>query len=63
MPHKSLTFFHSKILEVELVSADGSYVTANADGTVIKSPNGTEVSNSKNSDLFWALRGGGGSTW
>ena len=55
--------FCLKILEVELVSADGSYVTANADGTTVRSPNGTQVSVSKNSDLYWALRGGGGSTW
>ena len=36
------------LLEVELVTADGSLIVANA---------------SANSDLFWALRGGGGSTW
>ena len=36
------------LLEAELVLANGSLVTANA---------------RHNSDLFWALRGGGGSTW
>merc|ERR550525_585606 len=36
------------ILEVEIVTADGELVTANAN---------------ENSDLFWALRGGGGSTF
>jgi ribonuclease T2 len=36
------------VVEVELVTADGSLVTANA---------------KDNSDLLWALRGGGGSTW
>jgi ribonuclease T2 len=36
------------ILEVELVTADGNLVVANA---------------TSNADLFWALRGGGGSTW
>eukprot|EP00937_MAST-01D_sp_MAST-1D-sp2_P003644 g3644.t1 len=36
------------VLEAEVVVADGSLVVANA---------------SSNADLFWALRGGGGSTW
>jgi len=36
------------ILEVELVLANSSLVVANA---------------THNSDLFWALKGGGGSTW
>eukprot|EP00475_Leptophrys_vorax_P035987 TRINITY_DN6003_c0_g2_i1.p1 TRINITY_DN6003_c0_g2~~TRINITY_DN6003_c0_g2_i1.p1 ORF type:complete len:558 (+),score=124.73 TRINITY_DN6003_c0_g2_i1:21-1694(+) len=36
------------ILEVELVTANGSVVVANA---------------RTNRDLFWAIRGGGGSTW
>lgn len=38
-----------KILEVDIVLNDGSLVTANA--------------NNSHSDLFWAIRGGGGSTW
>jgi len=36
------------ILEVELVNANGNITVANA---------------LQNSDLYWALRGGGGSTW
>lgn len=36
------------ILEFEVVTADGRFITANKD---------------RNSDLFWALRGGGGSTF
>jgi len=36
------------ILETELVTSDGSLIIANS---------------SQNSDLFWALRGGGGSNW
>jgi len=36
------------LLEVELVTSNGSLVTANAE---------------QNPDLYWALRGGGGSTW
>jgi ribonuclease T2 len=36
------------VVEVEIVTADGSVVTANS---------------KENSDLLWALRGGGGSTW
>eukprot|EP01137_Pigoraptor_chileana_P009455 Opistho-2@57753 len=36
------------ILEVDIVTANGTLVTANA---------------KQNSDLYWAVRGGGGSTW
>ena len=36
------------VLEVDIVTADGELVTANA---------------CKNSDLFWAIRGGGGGTF
>jgi ribonuclease T2 len=36
------------ILEAEIVLGDGSLVTVNSE---------------ENNDLFWALRGGGGSTW
>jgi ribonuclease T2 len=38
-----------KILEVDIVLNDGSLVSANASNSY--------------SDLFWAIRGGGGSTW
>ena len=50
-------------MEVDLVSADGSFVTANAEGTRTRSPDGLKDTFTKNSDLFWAIRGGGGSTW
>ena len=36
------------ILEVDIVIANGTLITANS---------------VNNSDLFWAIRGGGGSTW
>ena len=36
------------VLAFEVVTADGEFVTADA---------------KQNSDLFWALRGGGGATW
>ena len=51
------------MLEVELVSADGSFVVANAEGTWMKSADGSKQHTTGNTDLFWALRGGGGSTW
>eukprot|EP01047_Picozoa_sp_COSAG01_P128997 COSAG01_NODE_58400_length_306_cov_0.971014_1_plen_68_part_10 len=37
------------LLEAELVTANGTLLTANADN--------------EHAELFWALRGGGGSTW
>ena len=36
------------VLEIKIVTADGNHVTTNQ---------------YRNSDLFWALRGGGGGTW
>jgi hypothetical protein len=51
------------ILEVELVTADGSLVTANALGTTITSPDGLNTTEQESSDLFWSLRGGGGSAF
>jgi hypothetical protein len=51
------------MLEVELVSADGSFVVANAEGTRMRSADGLQQHFTENADLFWALRGGGGSTW
>merc|ERR1719492_93618 len=36
------------LLEAKVVTSDGSLITVNA---------------KQNSDLFWAMRGGGGSTW
>jgi hypothetical protein len=51
------------MLEVELVGPDGSVIVANADGTTMTSSDGKETHTTSNADLFWALRGGGGSTW
>ena len=56
-------YFSAQMLEVELVSADGSFVVANAEGTWMKSADGSKQHITGNTDLFWALRGGGGSTW
>jgi FAD/FMN-containing dehydrogenase len=39
---------HKGLLEAEIVTADGAILTANA---------------CTNSDLFWALKGGGGGSW
>ena len=51
------------LLEVEMVTANGSLVYANASSTtVIDTESGTSTT-TKNTDLFWALRGGGGSTF
>jgi hypothetical protein len=60
---RHLPFFNLQILEVELVSANGDFVVANAQGTRVRSRDGSRVNETNNSDLFWALRGGGGSTW
>lgn len=53
----------SQILEVDLVTADGSMVTTNELGTTIIPMDGSKPHTTKNADLFWALKGGGGSTW
>lgn len=53
-----------QMLEVELVGADGSTIIANANGTHMKAPGEhSQWEYSQNSDLFWAMRGGGGGTW
>jgi FAD/FMN-containing dehydrogenase len=50
--HSPLSTLHGmaadQLLNLEVVTADGRFVTANA---------------KENADLFWALRGGGGSTY
>lgn len=51
------------IVEVELVAADGGIVTANAVETSVRSWEHDISTKSNNTDLFWALRGGGGSAW
>ena len=50
------------LLEVKLVMADGSLVISNAMETTTVFLNGSSE-NSSNTDLFWALRGGGGGTF
>ena len=51
-----------QLVEATLVTADGSLVTASTKGTEARLLNGTVV-RSNATDLLWALRGGGGSTW
>ena len=50
------------LLEVEMVTANGSIVTCNDHGTSITDASG-HVHSTNNADLFWALRGGGGGTF
>lgn len=50
------------LLEVEMVTADGAIVTTNDHMTKTRHGNGSEVTSS-DTDLFWALRGGGGGTF
>ncbi|KAK6167986.1 hypothetical protein SNE40_021900 [Patella caerulea] len=59
---RSLGLAVDNLLEATLVSADGSLVTVSADGTKIQEADGTVKENS-DTDLFWAIRGGGGGTW
>ncbi|ESO97045.1 hypothetical protein LOTGIDRAFT_174677, partial [Lottia gigantea] len=59
---RSLGLAVDSLLEVKLITADGSTVTTSTSGTTIKHTNGTVI-NSNDADLFWALRGGGGGTW
>ena len=50
------------LLELELVTADGSIVVANDHGTHTTYPNGSTTT-SDNTDIFWASKGGGGGTF
>lgn len=50
------------LLEVEMVAADGRIIVTDNTSTFITYPNGT-TDTSSNSDIFWALSGGGGSTF
>ena len=50
------------LLEVEMVTANGSVVHADAYSTTFINDDGTETK-SNNTDIFWALRGGGGGTF
>ena len=51
-----------QVLEVEMVIADGSVVVANSNGTTVRSPAG-RMEWSEDTDLFWAVRGGGAGPW
>ena len=50
------------LLQVEMVTANGSIVISNDHSTMIEDINGSVILN-RNADLFWALRGGGGGTF
>lgn len=51
------------VAEVELVAADGSLVVANARGTRYQLPGMSTWTFTTDTDLFFAVRGGGGSSW
>ncbi|KAL4221410.1 hypothetical protein ACF0H5_019668 [Mactra antiquata] len=51
------------LLEVKLVIANGSVVIANENGTTVFDADTGHPYHTSNNDLFWALRGGGGSTY
>ncbi|KAK3596579.1 hypothetical protein CHS0354_015112 [Potamilus streckersoni] len=51
-----------QVLEMKVVVADGSIVDCTADSSTIYYPDGT-VDSTNDTDLFWALRGGGGGTY
>ena len=51
------------LLEVEMVSANGSIVVSNDHSTLIEDVHGHIHLSTLNADLFWALRGGGGGTF
>ena len=52
-----------QMLEVQLVGADGSYITANNQTTSVLSSDGTKIEIIENNELFWACRGGGAGPW
>ena len=45
-----------------MVIADGSVVVANGNGTLVRTDNGREEW-SEDTDLYWAVRGGGAGPW
>lgn len=51
------------LLEVQMVAANGSLVYANESGTTVMDTETGQSLHTSNSDIFWALRGGGGSTF
>lgn len=59
---RSLGLAVDNVLEFEMVDVDGNLVKSTESLTEITYENGT-TSSSSNTDLFWALRGGGGGTF
>lgn len=51
------------LLEVEMISANASRVIANEQGTTIFDTDTGHAYHTTNNDIFWAIRGGGGSTY
>ena len=51
------------LLEVEMVTANGSLVYANISGTTYVDADTGVTRTSTDNDIFWAVRGGGGSTY
>ncbi|KAL4221409.1 hypothetical protein ACF0H5_019667 [Mactra antiquata] len=51
------------LLEVDMVTTNGSFVRANENGTTFIDRKTGQETHSPNADIFWALRGGGGSTY
>ena len=52
-----------QVLEVEMVIADGSVVVANTSGTLVTQAEGGLAEWSEDTELFWAVRGGGAGPW
>jgi len=52
-----------QLVEAELVTAEGAVLTVSADGVTEAAFNGSSVHRAPDEDLFWAIRGGGGSVW
>lgn len=51
------------IVDITLVTANATLVTASSGGTVERALDGSVTSTSPSTDLWWALRGGGGGTY
>jgi len=51
------------LLSVKMVAANGSVIVANETHTVVDNNDGGNTLTYANGELFWALRGGGGSTF
>ena len=52
-----------QVLEVEMVIADGSVVVANTSRTLVTQAEGGLAEWSEDTELFWAVRGGGAGPW